>query len=91
MTDYEKAREAMEQVLLRDTIPEVILCTNNYLAMGCMQSIRANGLKIPKDIALMTFDNYPFSMIVQPTLTAIEVDMYEMGWQAARFMLQMIR
>ena len=91
MTDYEKARTAMEQVLEREKIPEVILCTNNYLAMGCMQSIRAKGLKIPKDIALMTFDNYPFSMIVQPTLTAIEVDMYEMGWQAARFMLQMIK
>ena len=82
MTDYEKARTAMEQILEREKIPEVILCTNNYLALGCMQSIRAKGLKIPKDIALMTFDNYPFSMIVQPTLTAIEVDMYEMGWQA---------
>ena len=91
MTDYEKARAAMEQILEREKVPEVILCTNNYLAMGCMQSIRAKGLKIPKDIALMTFDNYPFSMIVQPTLTAIEVDMYEMGWQAARFMLQMIK
>ena len=91
MTDYEKARTAMEHILEREKIPEVILCTNNYLAMGCMQSIRAKGLKIPKDIALMTFDNYPFSMIVQPTLTAIEVDMYEMGWQAARFMLQMIK
>lgn len=55
------------------------------------EGIRAKGLKIPRDIALMTFDNYPFSMIVQPTLTAIEVDMYEMGWQAARFMLQMIK
>ena len=91
MTDYEKARTAMEQILEREKVPEVILCTNNYLAMGCMQSIRAKGLKIPRDIALMTFDNYPFSMIVQPTLTAIEVDMYEMGWQAARFMLQMIK
>ena len=91
MTDYEKARTVMEQVSEREKITDVILCTNNYLAMGCMQSIRAKGLNIPKDIALMTFDNYPFSMIVQPTLTAIEVDMYEMGWQAARFMLQMIK
>lgn len=91
MTDYEKGRAAMEQILQRENVPEVILCTNNYLALGCIQSIRAKGLKIPKDIALMTFDNYPFSMIAQPTLTAIEVDMYEMGWQAARFMLQMLK
>ncbi|SKB51550.1 Alpha amylase, catalytic domain [Lachnospiraceae bacterium] len=39
----------------------------------------------------MTFDNYPFSMLAQPTLTAIEVDMYEMGNQAARFIVQRIK
>ena len=91
VTSYERSRIAMGEILQREKPPEVILCTNNYLAMGCMQSIRAAGLAIPKDIALMTFDNYPFSMIVQPSLTAVEVDMFEMGWQAARFMLQKIR
>ena len=91
ITSYEKSRIVTAEILRREDIPQVILCTNNYLAMGCIQSIRARGLSIPEDIALMTFDNYPFSMIVQPTLTAIEVDMYEMGWQAARFMLQKIR
>lgn len=91
ITDYEKSRVATESILTRSRIPEVILCTNNYLALGCIQSIRAKGLAIPGDIALMTFDNYPLSMLVQPTLTAIEVDMFEMGWQAARFMLQKLR
>lgn len=91
VTSYEQSRIVMEEILRRESVPEVILCTNNYLAMGCMQSIVSKGLSIPKDIALMTFDNYPFSMIVQPSLTAVEVDMFEMGWQAARFMLQKIR
>ena len=91
ITSYEKSRAITEDILKRKDIPEVILCTNNYLALGCIQSIRTKGLSIPKDIALMTFDNYPFSMIVEPTLTAIDVDMYEMGNQAARFMLQKIK
>ena len=30
-------------------------------------------------------------MLTVPTLTAIEVDMYDMGNQAARFMLQKIK
>ena len=40
---------------------------------------------------VLSFDNYPFSMLAQPTLTAIEVDMYEMGNQAARFIVQRIK
>ncbi len=91
ITSYEESRVMVEEVLRRDRIPEVILCTNNYLAMGCMQSIRTEKLSIPEDIAIMTFDNYPFSMLTVPTLTAIEVDMYDMGNQAARFMLQKIK
>lgn len=91
VTSYGESRVVTEEILKRKNIPEVILCTNNYLALGCIQSIHAKRLDIPSDIALMTFDNYPFSMLAEPTLTAIEVDMYEMGAQAARFMLQKIK
>lgn len=91
ITNFEESRIVTEKILKCDKIPEVILCTNNYLAMGCLQSIRAKQLRIPEDIAIMTFDNYPFSMLTVPTLTAIEVDMYDMGNQAARFMLQKIK
>ena len=91
ITGYEKSRAVTDGILARDTPPEVILCTNNYLALGCMEAITARGLTVPRDVALMTFDNYPFSGIVRPGLTAVEVDMFEMGWQAARFMLQKIR
>lgn len=91
ITTYEMAHEAMKKILSRKELPQVVLCTNNYLALGCMQSIKEAGLSIPEDIALMTFDNYPFSMILNPTLTAVEVDMFEMGTQAARFILQKIK
>lgn len=91
VTTYELARKAMNKILARPELPQVVLCTNNYLALGSMQSIKEAGMKIPQDIALMTFDNYPFSMILNPTLTAVEVDMYEMGTQAARFILQKIK
>ena len=46
---------------------------------------------ITNDVALLTFDNYPFSMLMDPTVTAVEVDMYDMGVNAARFVLQRVR
>lgn len=88
---YEEARKAALVIAEREELPEVILCTNNYLAMGCIQALREKDIAIPGNIAIMTFDNYPFSMLTEPSLTAVEVDMYEMGWQAARFMMQQIK
>lgn len=81
----------LKELLLRQDHPEVLLCSNNHLALHCLQHIRRLGLKIPKDIALLTFDNYPFSMLTDPSITAVEVDMHEMGVNAARFVLQKIR
>ena len=86
---YESGLKLTEKTL-HEEAPEIMLCTNNYLAMGCLQVIRQHGLNVPRDISVMTFDNYPFSMLTQPQLTAVEADMYDMGQEAARFILRKI-
>lgn len=88
---YQAGYQQTKEVLASENRPEVILCTNNYLAMGCLHCLRQEGLQVPKDIAVMTFDNYPFSMITEPQLTTIEADMYDMGVEAARFILRKIK
>lgn len=88
---YEDGIRQMQEAMTVGEKPDIVVCTNNYLAMGCLQYARNQGLRIPEDVALMTFDNYPFSMITQPQLTAVEADMYDMGQEAARFILHKIR
>lgn len=88
---YSLNDEALDRFLLERPRPEVLLCGNNHLALHCLQHIRRLGLNIPQDIALLTFDNYPFSMLTDPAITAVEVDMHDMGINAARFVLQRIR
>ena len=88
---YESGLRLAAEALAMPQRPEILLCTNNYLAMGCLQVIRQNGLSVPRDIAIMTFDNYPFSMLTQPQLTAVEADMFDMGQEAVRFILRKIR
>ena len=88
---YESGLTLCEEALTMPERPEILLCTNNYLAMACLQVLRQKGLAVPKDVAIMTFDNYPFSMLTQPQLTAVEADMFDMGQEAARFILRKIR
>ena len=90
-SSYESGLSLAMEALRLEERPEIMLCTNNYLAMGCLQVLRQQNLRVPADIAIMTFDNYPFSMLTQPQLTAVEVDMYEMGQEAARFLMRKIR
>jgi len=71
--------------------PDAILCANNIIAMGCLQALRDAALTIPKDVAVMTFDSYPFSTITDPALTVVDINMFDMGGQAARFILDKIK
>ena len=59
--------------------------------MGCVAAISERGLKIPEDIAVMAFDDYPFSQIVEPQLTVVDINAREMGKQAGKFLIDIIR
>lgn len=83
LVDFEKIcyaldDEVLSSLLLHYPRPEVLLCSNNHLALHCLQHIRRLGLRIPEDIALLTFGNYPFSILTDPAITAVEVDMHDM-------------
>lgn len=90
-SSYESGLALAKTALMQCVRPEILLCTNNYIAMACLQVARQMNLNVPGDVAVMTFDNYPFSMLVQPQLTAVEADMYDMGKEAARFILRKIK
>lgn len=44
-------------------------------------------LRLTQDIAFVTFDTYPYSVLIEPTPTIIDIDVYDLGIQAA-IMLQ---
>ena len=88
---YKRQVEELRRRLSGENRPEVALCANNHIALECLQCAMQLGLRIPRDLALMTFDRYPFSQLLIPRLTAVEVDMFDMGWEAARFLVQKIK
>jgi len=77
--------------ILREKPVGAIICANNYLAFGCLNALRDKQLAVPEDISLITFDSYPFANIVQPKLTTVSIDVYEMGVQAGKLLINKIR
>lgn len=89
-TPYTLDAGCSERLLAKRDSPEVLVCNNNHLALQCLQQVRRLGLAIPTQIALITFDNYPFSMLTELAITAVDLDMHEMGINAVRFILQRV-
>lgn len=68
--------------------PQAIVCENNTIAVGVLNAIKDTKLTIPKDIAFLTFDSYPYSNIIEPSPTVIDIDVYDMGVQAGAMVLR---
>ena len=73
--------------------PEItaLFCYNDLLAMGAIQGCKEMGFQIPTDIAIIGFDNISFSALVDPPMTTIHVDKYEIGKRAASLLVQMLK
>ena len=80
-----------EGLLNQKQLPDAIICANNYIALGCVDAVLKREMRIPKDMGIMAFDDYPFSQIMEPPLTVVDINVRDMGAQAAKFLTDIIR
>lgn len=79
------------KLLDQKPLPDAIICANNYIAIGCVDALLKKGMKIPADIGVMAFDDYPFSQIIEPQLTVVDINVRDMGNQAGKFLIDIIK
>jgi LacI family transcriptional regulator len=68
--------------------PAAVFAANDLMAMGAMQAIRAAGLRIPQDVAVVGFDNIPAAELVTPALTTVNQFQEQLGRRAAQLLLE---
>jgi len=74
-------------LLSLDNPPTAIFSTNNLMTLGVYEAINRSGKKIPGDIAVIGFDDMPWSSALNPSLTAVSQPFYEMGEKAFQLIL----
>ena len=81
---YRLARELM----LQAEPPRAIFVANNLMTMGALQAIRELKFRIPEDVALVGFDDMPWSGELFPPLTAVSQPTYDLGREAVHLLLR---
>ena len=85
----EPGREAVERLLARTT-PDAIFCANDLLALGALSALRATGLDVPSDVAIVGMDNTNLSAVTWPPLTTVDIGSAERARIAAELLLARI-
>ncbi|GMA17059.1 LacI family transcriptional regulator (plasmid) [Deinococcus metallilatus] len=68
--------------------PTALIALTGTQAIGAFRAIRERGLRLPDDLSLLTFDNYPWTALVDPPITVIEQPVEAMAEAAAQAVLR---
>lgn len=85
-TGYAAMREALEQ------FPEMTaaFCNNDAMAFGAIKAAKDCGRSLPKDLALIGFDDVESARHSFPALTTLNIPKHQMGVLAARRLIDLI-
>lgn len=88
--DYDYARETAMEMLRRDDRPDAILAFNDIITMAAFDAIKALGLRIPDDVAIMGFSEGETSFFVTPKLSVIMDQAHLTGERVCELLLKNI-
>lgn len=89
MTEHTAAggRAAGEVLHNRPDPPDGIFSASDWAATGAMGYLRARGVRVPTDVAIVGFANEPFTEYLEPPLSTVEQQSSRIGQRAAECLL----
>lgn len=67
----------------------IFACTD-VVALGVLRALSENGFSVPKDVAVIGYDNTPLAKMSLPALTTVDMQAKELGKQGAKLLIDMI-
>lgn len=80
--------EAAGQILESDA--DAVFAANSMLCLGVMKKMYEQHVQMPDGISIIGFDDYAWTEVIDPPLTAVTQDANLMGWRAIEQLLKLI-
>lgn len=78
------------ELLKEDELPTAVVTSYDQLAMGAIRAFQEHGIKVPRDISVVGFDNNVIDDYCQVGLTSVTNPVEQMGITAVKILLDAI-
>jgi DNA-binding LacI/PurR family transcriptional regulator len=86
----ESGMEMMATLLRFAEPPTAVFCYDDMTALGAIRQIHASGLRVPRDVSVIGFDDLSIVQFTEPPLTTVRQPMSEMGRLAMEAVLDLL-
>lgn len=96
MTDFgaaseNRAFECARNLMAPADRPTALFCIADIYAIGAIRYLKSAGYRIPEDVSVVSIDNLILSKYIDPQLTTVNIDRYEIGRQGFDMLLRRIK
>lgn len=86
----EGGQEAVRKLMSVTHPPTAIIVADDFMALGVLNTLDELGIRVPEDISIVSFNNVLLAEMAKPPLTSVDINIFELGYQASKSLIQMI-
>lgn len=86
----EEAQTSVFELLTSPNRPEAVIVSSFRLTMGVLLAVQEAKLRIPEDVALLAFDEFPYGRLFGVPITCVVQPAIEIGRDATRLIMRRI-
>lgn len=86
-----EARRAVHRLCAAPVPPTAFVAASQVIGVGVLQALADLRLRIPDDVAMVVFDDFPYADLFRPRLTAVVQPNVAVGREAVRLLIRRIR
>ncbi|MET3194049.1 LacI family DNA-binding transcriptional regulator [Bacillus sp. OAE603] len=83
-------RKAVNQLMEQSELPSAIVVTDDVLSLGIISVFQEHGISVPKDISIISFNNAILAELANPPLTSVDINIFQLGYEAAKNIISKI-
>ena len=72
--------------LLADAAPDAVFVANNLMTVGALECLMKSGIRVPREVGVVGFDEIPWADLVRPSLSTVAQPTYDMGKTAGQLL-----
>ena len=74
-----------------DILPDAIICANDDMALGLIETLQEGGIHVPRDVVVCGFDDLSSAALSSPRLSTVHSDHSRLDYYAVDVLVDLIR
>lgn len=84
-------KEQFSKLLQDPHPPTAIVAADDFVAIELISYAEDLKIAVPEDISIVGFNNIIIGKYIKPSLTTVDINIYQLGVEAAKYLLQLLK